>query len=94
MVHCYLKGETNQEIARRLNCPVGTIKVQLSLSRELPLRRLSCTELDTDHTIEFDSSRTKGVPPDYWAGQRMTGGPVGVDPASAWFATGSSVTWT
>jgi RNA polymerase sigma factor (sigma-70 family) len=94
VVHSYLEGETNQEVARRLNCPVGTIKGQLSRARELLRRRLSCTELDPDHTIEFDSSRTRGMPPDYRAGQRMTGGPIGVDPASARFRTGSSVTWT
>ncbi len=94
VVHCYLEGETNQEVARRLNCPVGTIKGQLSRARELLRRRLSCTELDPDHTIEFDFSRTRGVPPDYWAGQRTTGGPVGAAPASARFPTGSSVTWT
>ena len=33
-------------------------------------------------------------PPDYWAGQRTTGGPVGAAPASARFPTGSSVTWS
>jgi hypothetical protein len=33
-------------------------------------------------------------PTDYWAGQRMIGGPVGAARASARFAIGSSVTWT
>ena len=41
-----------------------------------------------------DSSRTGGGPPDYWAGQRTTGGPVGTAPESARFPTGSSVTWS
>jgi hypothetical protein len=40
-----------------------------------------------------DSSRTGGGPPDYWAGQRTTGSPVGAAPASARFPTGSRVTW-
>jgi hypothetical protein len=41
-----------------------------------------------------ESSRTGGGPPDYWAGQRTTGGPVGTAPASARFPIGSSVTWS
>jgi RNA polymerase sigma factor (sigma-70 family) len=47
--HCYLKGETNQEVARRLNCPVGTIKGRLSRARKMLRTRLNCTELDPDH---------------------------------------------
>jgi RNA polymerase sigma factor (sigma-70 family) len=50
VVHCYLKGETNREVARRLNCPVGTIKGELSRAREMLRRRLSCTELDPDQS--------------------------------------------
>jgi RNA polymerase sigma factor (sigma-70 family) len=49
LVHCYLEGETNQIVARRLNCPVGTIKGQLFRAREMLRKRLSCTELDPDH---------------------------------------------
>jgi len=49
VVHCYLEGETNQEVARRLNCPVGTIKGRLSRAREMLRTRLSCTELDPDY---------------------------------------------
>jgi len=49
VVHCYLEGETNREVARRLNCPVGTIKGQLSRARQMLRRRLSDTELDPDH---------------------------------------------
>jgi RNA polymerase sigma factor (sigma-70 family) len=49
VVHCYLEGETNREVARRLNCPVGTIKGRLSRAREMLRRRLSCTELDPGH---------------------------------------------
>jgi RNA polymerase sigma factor (sigma-70 family) len=49
VVHCYLDGETNREVARRLNCPVGTIKGRLSRARQMLRRRLSCTELDPNH---------------------------------------------
>jgi RNA polymerase sigma factor (sigma-70 family) len=87
VVHCYLEGETNQEVARRLNCPVGTIKGQLSRAREMLRRRLSYLELDPDHVadraFEVDSSRIGGVPTDYGAVQRTTGGPVGAAPALA-----------
>jgi hypothetical protein len=41
-----------------------------------------------------DSSRTGGGPPDYWAGQRTTGSPVGAAQARARFPTGSRVTWS
>jgi RNA polymerase sigma factor (sigma-70 family) len=49
VVHCYLKGETNQEVARRLNCPVGTIKGRLFRAREMLRTRMTCTELDPVH---------------------------------------------
>jgi RNA polymerase sigma factor (sigma-70 family) len=49
VVHCYLDGETNLEVARRLNCPVGTVKGRLSRAREMLRRRLRCSELDLDH---------------------------------------------
>jgi len=52
VVHCYLEGETNQEVARRLNCPVGTIKGRLSRAREMLRTRLSCTDLDPSHLGE------------------------------------------
>jgi RNA polymerase sigma-70 factor (ECF subfamily) len=37
---CYLQGQTNEEAARRLSCPTGTVKVRLSRARELLRRRL------------------------------------------------------
>jgi RNA polymerase sigma factor (sigma-70 family) len=49
VVHCYLEGKTNREVARRLNCPVGTIKGRLFRAREILRRRLRCTELVLDH---------------------------------------------
>jgi RNA polymerase sigma factor (sigma-70 family) len=48
VVQCYLKGETNQKVARLLDCPVGTIKGQLFRAREMLRQRLSCTALDPD----------------------------------------------
>jgi RNA polymerase sigma factor (sigma-70 family) len=46
VVRCYLNGETYAEVAGRLDCPVGTIKGQLSRARQMLRTRLSCTELD------------------------------------------------
>jgi len=46
VVHCYLEGKTNREVARRFNCPVGTVKGQLSRAREMLRRRQSGTEMD------------------------------------------------
>jgi serpin B len=41
VVLCYLDGRTNEEAARRLRCPVGTVKVRLSRARDLLRRRLT-----------------------------------------------------
>jgi RNA polymerase sigma factor (sigma-70 family) len=49
VVHCYLEGETNREVARRLNCPVGTIKGRLSRARKILRSRLRDTELNPDY---------------------------------------------
>jgi RNA polymerase sigma factor (sigma-70 family) len=49
LVQCYLEGETNRNVARRLNCPVGTIKGQLFRAREMLRTRLSCTDLDPNY---------------------------------------------
>jgi DNA-directed RNA polymerase specialized sigma24 family protein len=46
VMKCHLKGATNQEVARLLDCPVGTIKGQLSRARRLLRQRLSGTGLD------------------------------------------------
>lgn len=37
---CYLQGESQEEAARHLNCPVGTLKVRLWRARQLLRRRL------------------------------------------------------
>jgi RNA polymerase sigma factor (sigma-70 family) len=41
VVLCYLAGHTQEEAARRLRCPVGTIKSRLSRARDLLKDRLS-----------------------------------------------------
>lgn len=41
LVHCYLEGQTNEEAASRLRCPVGTVKGRLSRAREKLRDRLS-----------------------------------------------------
>jgi RNA polymerase sigma factor (sigma-70 family) len=41
VVHSYLGGKTNQEVARLLRCPVGTVKARLSRARDMLRTRLS-----------------------------------------------------
>jgi RNA polymerase sigma factor (sigma-70 family) len=41
VVLCYLEGKTNEEAARQLQWPVGTVKIRLSRARELLRSRLS-----------------------------------------------------
>jgi RNA polymerase sigma factor (sigma-70 family) len=38
---CYLQGRTNEEAARQLRCPTGTLKIRLLRARELLRRRLT-----------------------------------------------------
>jgi RNA polymerase sigma factor (sigma-70 family) len=38
---CYLQGRTNEEAARQLHCPTGTLKIRLLRARELLRRRLT-----------------------------------------------------
>jgi RNA polymerase sigma factor (sigma-70 family) len=38
---CYLQGRTNEEAARQLRCPTGTLKVRLLRARELLRKRLT-----------------------------------------------------
>ncbi len=37
---CYLQGQTNEEAARQLCCPTGTVKIRLMRARELLRKRL------------------------------------------------------
>jgi RNA polymerase sigma-70 factor (ECF subfamily) len=41
VVHSYIEGKTNEQVARLLQCPVGTVKGQLSRARRLLRARLS-----------------------------------------------------
>ena len=45
VVHCYLEGKTNEEAARLLGCPVGTVKGRMWRARGLLRQRLSRTVL-------------------------------------------------
>jgi RNA polymerase sigma factor (sigma-70 family) len=38
---CYLQGRTNEEAARQLRCPTGTVKVRLMRARDLLRKRLA-----------------------------------------------------
>jgi RNA polymerase sigma factor (sigma-70 family) len=40
MVHCYMEGRSNQEVARRVGCPVGTVKGQLFRARGMLRERM------------------------------------------------------
>jgi RNA polymerase sigma factor (sigma-70 family) len=46
VVLCYLEGNTNQQAAAQLRCPVGTIKGRLSRAREILRDRLSSRGVD------------------------------------------------
>jgi RNA polymerase sigma factor (sigma-70 family) len=41
VILCYLEGKTNEEAARELGCPPGTLKCRLSRARDLLRRRLT-----------------------------------------------------
>jgi RNA polymerase sigma factor (sigma-70 family) len=40
VVHTYLEGKSNEQVARLLRCPVGTVKARLSRARDLLRARL------------------------------------------------------
>jgi RNA polymerase sigma factor (sigma-70 family) len=46
VLHSYIDGKSNAQVARLLQCPVGTVKGQLSKARELLRARLSRRGLD------------------------------------------------
>jgi RNA polymerase sigma-70 factor (ECF subfamily) len=48
VVLCYLGGETSEQVARLLGCPVGTVKSRLSRARALLRSRLSRHGVDAD----------------------------------------------
>ena len=41
VVHTYMEGKSNEQVARLLRCPVGTVKGRLSRARDLLRARLS-----------------------------------------------------
>jgi RNA polymerase sigma factor (sigma-70 family) len=45
IVHCYLEGKTNEEAARLLGCPVGTVKSRLWSARGMIRERQSVTSM-------------------------------------------------
>jgi RNA polymerase sigma factor (sigma-70 family) len=47
VVLCYLEGNTNQEAAAQLRCPLGTIKGRLSRARQILRDRLSHRGVDS-----------------------------------------------
>jgi RNA polymerase sigma factor (sigma-70 family) len=48
VLHTYIEGKTNEQVARLLQCPVGTVKGQLSRARDLLRARLTRRGLDQD----------------------------------------------
>jgi RNA polymerase sigma factor (sigma-70 family) len=48
VLHTYMGGKSNEQVARLLQCPVGTVKGRLSRARDLLRARLSGRGLDQD----------------------------------------------
>ena len=48
VLHTYVEGKSNEQVARLLRCPVGTVKGQLSRARDLLRARLSRRGLGPD----------------------------------------------
>ena len=48
VLHTYMEGKSNVQVARLLRCPVGTVKARLSRARDLLRARLSQRGLDLD----------------------------------------------
>jgi RNA polymerase sigma factor (sigma-70 family) len=48
VLHTYMDGKSNEEVARLLRCPVGTVKGRLSRARDLLRARLSPSGRDQD----------------------------------------------
>jgi RNA polymerase sigma factor (sigma-70 family) len=51
VVHCYLEGKSNREVARLVGCPVGTIKGRLWRARELLREQLLVRGLGWDRLV-------------------------------------------
>jgi DNA-directed RNA polymerase specialized sigma24 family protein len=48
VLHTYMEGKSNEQVARLLRCPVGTVKGRLSRARDLLRARLSRCGWDQD----------------------------------------------
>jgi len=48
VVYCYLEGKSHEEVARLMDCPIGTVKGRLSRARGILRERLSCSGLAPD----------------------------------------------
>ncbi len=48
VLHTYLEGKSNEQVARLLRCPVGTVKGRLSRARDLLRARLCRRGWDQD----------------------------------------------
>lgn len=48
VLHTYIEGQSNEQVARLLRCPVGTVKGRLSRARDLLRARLSRRGWDRD----------------------------------------------
>jgi DNA-directed RNA polymerase specialized sigma24 family protein len=48
LLHTYMEGKSNEQVARLLRCPVGTVKWRLSHARDLLRARLSQCGWDSD----------------------------------------------
>jgi len=48
VLHTYMEGKSNEQVARLLGCPVGTVKGRLSRARDLLRARLSRRGWDQD----------------------------------------------
>ena len=48
VLHTYMEGKSNEQVARLLRCPVGTVKGRLSRARDLLQARLSRRDWDQD----------------------------------------------
>ncbi len=63
---CYLQGQTNEEAARQLSCPTGTVKVRLMRARNLLRKRLSRRGLGLTVTglsaLLFENAAVAAVP--------------------------------
>ena len=48
VLHTYMEGKSNEQVARLLRCPVGTVKGRLARARDLLRARLSRRGWDED----------------------------------------------